>query len=377
LRASQSARVALRRVSVRVLILTASVGEGHDRPALWLADQLRSERPDAEVLVEDSLRVMGRVVAILSETAPRLFFYRLRWFWDFAFWVVTGPAPARWLAQRLMTRFAAPGLLALVERLRPDVVVSVFPQASEVLARLRRSGRLSVPFVSGITDVAALDYWACRGADVYLVTQPEAIAEVRAIAGADAAVHTVTGFTDPSFYGARSRPAARRALGLEPEGTIVLVSGGGWGVGDLAGAVSEALAVDSASVVCLTGRNDGLRAELGGRFAAEPRVRIEGFTEVMGDWLAAGDALVHSTGGLTVLEAHLRGCPVISYGWGRGHIRKHNEAFRRYGLAAVVETRAELHAALSRALAGGRTESPGFGDLSSASSFVLAAADAR
>ena len=159
---------------VRVLILTASVGEGHDRPALWLADQLRSERPDVEVLVEDSLRVMGRVVSALSQTGPRLFFYRARWFWDFAFWAVTGPAPARWLAQRLMTRFASPGLLSLVERLRPDVVVSVFPQSSEVLARLRRSGRLAVPFVSGITDVAALDYWACRGADVYLVTQPEA-----------------------------------------------------------------------------------------------------------------------------------------------------------------------------------------------------------
>ena len=51
----------------------------------------------------------------------------------------------------------------------------------------------------------------------------------------------------------------------------------------------------------------------------------------MSDWLAAGDALVHSTGGLTVLEAHVRGCPTISYGWGRGHIRANNEAFLRFG----------------------------------------------
>jgi UDP-N-acetylglucosamine:LPS N-acetylglucosamine transferase len=367
----------LRRVPVRVLILTASVGEGHDRPALWLAEQLRSERPETIVVVEDSLRVMGRVVAALSEAAPRVMFYRLRWFWDFAFWAVTGPRAARLLSQALLARLGSPGLLALVERSRADVVVSVFPQASEVLARLRRSGRLGVPFLSGITDVAAMDYWACPGADAYLVTQPEVIAEVREIAGYGADVHTVTGFTDPAFYQPRSRADARRELGLDPEATIVLVSGGGWGVGDIEGAVAESLSVDGTTVVCLTGRNEPLRASITRRFATDPRVRVEGFTEQMADWLAAGDVLVHSTGGLTVLEAILRGCPVISFGWGRGHIRKHNEAFRRFGLAQVAATRGELRQALVRALAGGRSATAGLDALPSAASFVLAAADAR
>ena len=114
----------------------------------------------------------------------------------------------------------------------------------------------------------------------------------------------------------------------------MLVSGGGWGVGDVEGAVREVLDVDGVDqVVCLCGHNDELREQLARDFAADARVRVEGFTDQMPDWLAAADALVHSTGGLTVLEALMRGCPAISYGWGRGHVRLHNRAFRRFGLA--------------------------------------------
>src|SRR5207253_47642 len=138
----------------------------------------------------------------------------------------------------------------------------------------------------------------------------------------------------------------RAALGIEAGAKLVVVSGGGWGVGDVDGAIDEGLTIQGTMVACLTGRNESLRSALAARFAGNPRVRVEGFTEVMADWLAAADVLVHSTGGLTVLEALLRGCPVVSYGWGRGHIRKHNEAFRRFGLAEVAGTRAELRAAL-------------------------------
>ena len=61
-----------------------------------------------------------------------------------------------------------------------------------------------------------------------------------------------------------------------------------------------------------------------------------GFTDRMGDVLAAADALIHSSAGLTVLEAIIRGCPVISYGFGVGHVRASNRALERFGLAQVA-----------------------------------------
>jgi processive 1,2-diacylglycerol beta-glucosyltransferase len=362
-------------ISPRVLILTASVGAGHDQPAATLAAQLRDEHPGAEVFVEDALAVMGRAVGALSADAATLVFYRFQWVWDVGFWLFTGPRATRTGTQQLLTRLGAPGLLRLIERTRPDVIVSTYPNVTEVLGRLRRSGRIAVPVCAAITDLAAMYYWATPGADVHFITHPESVEEVRRVAGPSTAVHCVHGFTRPEFLLPRPIAAARAALGLPADGKIVLVSGGGWGVGDVEGAITVALGIEGVSqVVSLCGHNAELLARVTERFVGEPRVRAEGFSDQMPDWLAAVDVLVHSTGGLTVLEALMRGCPAISYGWGRGHLRINNRAFERFGLARVVQSRDGLRDALRETLAAPRRIDARFASLPSASSFVLALA---
>ena len=361
----------------RILILTASVGAGHDVPAQALAAQLSLERPEADIVIADALEAMGPAVKAVSADAATVVFYRFRWVWDLGFWLFAGTPATRNATQTLLTRVGTPGLLRLIRSVDPDVIVSTYPNVTEVLGRLRRSGRLEVPVCAGITDLAGLHYWASPGVDVHLVTHPESIGEVRRIVGTGTEVHCVHGFSAPEFLAPMDPADARRALGLPEEGKVVLVSGGGWGVGDIEGAVDEALRLGEVSqVVCLCGQNGELRRRLEGRFAGHPRVRVEGFTDHMPDWLTAGDALVHSTGGLTVLEALMRGCPAISYGWGRGHLRANNEAFRRFGLAQVAGSRAALGPALRRALAMPRRPDPRFSELPSAASRVLALASA-
>jgi processive 1,2-diacylglycerol beta-glucosyltransferase len=358
----------------RILILTASVGEGHDLPARTLADQLRDESPGAEVVIEDGLRAMGQAFVLVNERAPGVVFFRFQWLWDAAFWLFVGLAPTRRLTQWLVRKLGSRGVLRLVDEVKPDVIVSVYPMTTEVLGGLRRTGRLHVPVVAAITDLAMMHYWAAPGIDLHIVTHPESIDEVREVAGVGSAIEAVHGLTRPEFAEPCDPVAARAALDLPAQGKVVLVSGGGWGVGDLESAVQVALKLDVAVVACLCGRNDEVQERLLARFRNDERVRVVGFTEQMSEWLAAADALVHSTGGLTVLEAYVRGCPAISYGWGRGHIRANNAAFRRYGIADVVRSRSELSRALGRAL--GSRPAPGLvlGTLPSAASLVLALA---
>ena len=359
----------------RVLILTASIGEGHDLPARTLTDQIKAESPDTDVVVVDGLRAMGRQFVLVNETGPSVVFYRFQWLWDVAFWICVTCRPTRWFMKHYVWLTGSRGLLRVIAENRPDVIVSVYPVTTEVLGYLRRSGRLKVPVCAAITDLAMMQYWAAPGIDLHLITHPESELELRSVAGAETEVRVVHGLTRPEFIQPYDPVAARNLLGLPAEGKVVLVSGGGWGVGDLSTAVETALALDGvSSVVCLCGRNDALRAQLTEQFGHDARVRVEGFTEQIADWLAAGDALVHSTGGLTVLEAHMRGCPTISYGWGRGHIRVNNAAFRRFGIAVVADSPVELRQSLARVLAAGRNAGVSFAALPSAASVVLALA---
>jgi hypothetical protein len=79
---------------------------------------------------------------------------------------------------------------------------------------------------------------------------------------------------------------------------------------------------------------------------------------------------VHSTAGLTVREAELCGTWAISYGWGVGHIRINNDAYRRFGLAAVADSPQALEQELTRALAAPRPR-PHSGELPAAADEVL------
>jgi processive 1,2-diacylglycerol beta-glucosyltransferase len=354
----------------RVLILSAAIGEGHDLPARVLAAELASEAPGTETSIVDSLAVAGwpldRVAqagsSFDSELGNRIF--------DLGYWLIACFPPTRRLTGAFVYALAGRRLLRRIAEERPDIVVSTYPGATDVLGRLRRRGRLHVPVVSAITDLAALRYWSHPGVDLHLVTHPESVDEVRSIAH-EAEVVPVRGLNSADFLVPRDRLAARRALGLPEDPRIVVVSGGGWAVGDLVGAVEAGLEPENTIVIVLCGRNEAVRQRLEHAYAGNARVQVEGFTDRMGDLLAAADALVHSTAGLTVLEALVRGCPTISYGWGRGHIRANNLAFVHFGLADVARDRAQLGRALGQALERRRPPDLSFAELPSAASLVL------
>jgi UDP-N-acetylglucosamine:LPS N-acetylglucosamine transferase len=325
-------------------------------------------------VVSDGLAAMGRILKVILEDNSRWVFRPwMNWMFDLQYRALTWRGTG-WLASAFAYAFGSRGLLRLIRENDPDIVVSTYPGTTEIIGLLRRRGKLDMPTCSAITDLAGLRYWSHDGIDLHLITHPESAEEVRAVAGDATHVAPARGLTVPGILDPRDRADARRALDLPEDRKIVVASGGGWGVGDIGGATEVALAIEDVFVVALCGRNEVTERRIRQRFGSNPRVRVIGFTDQMSDLLTAADALVHSTAGLTVLEAMIRGCPVISYGWGVAHIRANNEAYRRFGLAEVAVTREELAQALRSALASRPDPDHSFAELPSAASLVLDAA---
>jgi UDP-glucose 4-epimerase len=354
----------------KVLIVSADIGEGHDLPARAVAREFRDEDPDALISIVNGLPAMGPILTKVLRENSAFMFRWVPWLFDLQYSLFMNFAPTRWLSRRMLTFFGKRGLKRLIKAHDPSVIVSTYPGVTAVLGELRRRGELDVPCYSSITDLAGLHFWAHPGIDLHFITHPESAEEVERIAGPGSA-RWAKPPTSPAFLAERSRDDARKSLGLPAEGKVIAVSGGGWGVGDLIGATRAALAVDDATVLCLCGRNDKLRARVQRQFAGDPRLKVMGFTDRMGDVLAAADVLIHSSAGLTVLEAIIRGCPVISYGFGYGHVRASNHALERFGLAQVARKETDLAPALERALTERPEPDGSFARRASTASLIL------
>jgi UDP-N-acetylglucosamine:LPS N-acetylglucosamine transferase len=325
-----------------VLILSAEVGEGHAAAARALAEQIESSPREARVTVIDGLGAMGPLLRPVVEDGYRVQLRFIPWTYTAIYWLLEHVLPVRAIARRLLCRLGARPLARAIAQYEPDVVVSTYPAVTVVLARLRRTGQVACPAVATITDLTGLFFWAQPGIDMHLVMYGQSLRLVEEIAG-EGSVQLVRPLISAEFLKPRCPVDSRRALGLPEEGRVVVVSGGGWGVGDLAGAVAEFIQdEDVSSIVCLAGRNDLLAERMRRSFAEEPRVHVYGFTDRMPDILAAADVLVHSTGGVTCLEAQAAGTPVVSYGLPVGHARLNTRAMAELDLVRLAGDTAEL-----------------------------------
>ena len=222
----------------KALILTADIGEGHDLPARMIKADIEEASPDAEVEIANGLEAMGLLCRSVARGGSWISFRWMPWLFDAQYWLITKFGPTRWLFHHLTYWLGARGLLRLIAGHEPDVIVSTYPGVTAVLGMLRENRRLTIPVQSAITDLAGLRYWAHPGVDLHFVTHPESIEEVERLVG-PGSVEWMRPPISPEFLMPRTRGDARAALGIPAHARLVLVSGGGWGIGDLEGAIES------------------------------------------------------------------------------------------------------------------------------------------
>jgi UDP-N-acetylglucosamine:LPS N-acetylglucosamine transferase len=341
---------------MRALVLYCEEGEGHASAARVLSAEL--EAAGVETISVDALRQgLGRLIPFFSRDAYRIQVRWLRWTYGLEYFLFTRFPPARALARAGLAWLGGRPLRRLIERCEPSLVISTHPAVTNVLGHLRRRRRVTVPAVATITDFGVHALWSHPGVDLHLVMHERSRPAVERVAGPGSA-SVVEPIVAASFRSPPSKPESRRALGLPADGPVVVISGGGWGVGELEAAARAALAVPSFTVVCLCGRNEPLRRRLEQRLGSADRVSVLPFTEQMPELLAAADVLVDSTVGVTCLEALSAGCRVIAFGSPPGHSRDNARAMATLGLAELPRSSAELTECLAQLAQGARGRLP-------------------
>lgn len=216
---------------VRVLVLSADVGEGHVAAARALTEGLR-DLGAVEVVERDGLRVFGVVLRHLMRDGYRWQLRWAPWSYDALYWLIAHLRPVRAVGATVLASAGQRRLRRLVRAEDPDVVVSTHPALTSVLGHMRLRRRLAVPVCAAITDLADYSFWSHRGADLHLVMHASAIAHVERLAGAGSAT-LVRPLVAARFLTGADRGDARARLELPATGRVVVVTGGGWGVGDI------------------------------------------------------------------------------------------------------------------------------------------------
>jgi processive 1,2-diacylglycerol beta-glucosyltransferase len=291
----------------RILILTASFGEGHNSAARGIRDGLVRVAPDqTEIELRDLLadaygslnEFVRRAYLALVNFASPVWGAVYRWFdrekdFDQEFGRLS----------RLKEYFAA-----LLDRFRPDVVICTFPVYSNVLPRIIAQNPVAfrdcknvVVVTDSITINAA---WYRCAADYFLVANEQS-ADVLLRGGVAPEKIKVIGFpVSPKFADLTSdRPLPSTDSNQR---VLYMINAAKRGAPDLVHMLAK-LDVDLTVTI---GRDDELRPEIDAAADGKP-IKIVGWTNELPRMMHENHLLIGKAGGATVQETIAAKCPMI------------------------------------------------------------------
>jgi diacylglycerol O-acyltransferase len=303
----------------RVLIISAEMGEGHNAAAAALTEAIEEFWPGCEVGTLDTIELRGARFAKWARWAYEFQLSALPWSYEaFYAWLSRSVRFAE-ISRRAVGYFFGRRLARALEREEPDLVISTYPFGSAALDWLRAHQGLSVLTATYIPAFHVHPLWAYKGIDLHFVMYDTA-AEHALLAGFEASMRVGAPPVRRGF-GALSRAEARRSTGL-PEGDfVVLVTGGAWGLGDIAPGVTALVKLEPpVHVVAVCGKNASLEADLRSLAPSHPgRLTVHGYVSTMPELMAASNVVVTNGAGVTVLEALRTPRPVVAFAPLAGH----------------------------------------------------------
>lgn len=336
-----------------ILILTASAGAGHTVAARALQEQFLAQAPHLPVVVHDFLETTNAFFRALYAKG----YLGIVRYAPLAMGLLyeATDRPGRRFRGGLRSWFqnvnAHRGMRFLIDT-RPRLIVNTHFLPAEIVAYMRTTRRLACRQVTVTTDFETHQLWFQPPTERYYTATEDGKAYLLACGARDQDV-LVTGIPVRRAFDQPIEPAvARQRCGLSPDGPVVLLLCGGFGVGPIERLFDELLTLaQPVQVVAITGRNETLRRRLQDRASRRPdRVRVVGYTDAMNEWMRAADLVVTKPGGLTTSEALVCGLPIVIVNPIPGQETRNSDCLLEHGAAIKVNNPRLLRYRLARLL---------------------------
>lgn len=328
---------------LKILALTVSAGNGHNKAAESIKEYLMNNYKDADVEIFDTLKyinpVLDKVVVgsyLKSVKNTPALYGKL---YEYAENDDTVSNLSGFLNDILSVK-----LRGLISRKNPDVVYCTHPFPVEMLSILKRKHKVDIPVVAILTDYAPHAFWFYNFIDAYVVPHEDFILEVREKGVPKDSIFPLGIPISNDFLKPVNKDSVLDELGFSKDKITLLLMGGGLGIGNLTSIYKELCfsTLDIQIIICC-GNNIKLKNQLEClKSRTLKNTVIFDYTNKVHELMSISDILISKPGGLTMSEALVKNIPIIITSTIPGQEEKNADYLINSGIAAKAKESGEL-----------------------------------
>ena len=328
----------------KILILSATFGDGHKQVAKAISEAVEYTLPNASPIILDIMEWIHPYLYPVSLFVYKRGIKRFPQVYSY-FYKKTRVKNSFSTKLNSLFTFGLQTMLEVIQRIKPRVVVSTYPFAAGIISKLKEQGLINIPAVTIITDYTDHSYWVHPYTDLYIVGSNQ-VRDRLISQGIENDKIKNTGIpVRQRFIESQPRELLLEKYGMNSNKFTVLLMGGGDGF--IGKGRSTFRALESVSqtlqLIIVCGRNKKLKKQLELELKDYKHdVLLLGFCENIQELMAISDLMITKPGGVTTSEALAMGLPLLIYHPLPGQEEDNAEFLWKSGLAFLAKTENDL-----------------------------------
>lgn len=295
-----------------ILVVTASMGSGHNKAANAVAEAIKRKYPVNKINVID---FMSTETAYFNSLVKDIYLKMLDHtpsVYEF-FYKFTSDSTKGSTIQSVFAHAMKKDMRELIKKYEANMVICTHPFPCAAASYLKQTGEINIPLITVMTDFCVHQFWLYKNIDIYF-TANDLLKKEMVNQGLLEERIFVTGI--PVGYNFRvdyNRDDLLAKFKLEKDKPVALIMGGGLGLGGVKNALCqlERLKKDI-QILVITGANVALWSEMN-EYAqhSKHKIFVWGYSHNIQEFMSVATFLISKPGALTISEALTRELPMI------------------------------------------------------------------